>query len=213
VFGVNEDPVKLGLVTSLARPGGNATGINFFNAELDAKRLGLLHELVPKAVRVAVLVNPANPSSETALRDVNEAAPTIGLQTRILNATTIGEIDAAFATLARERPDALLVPPDGFFTSRRVQFVTLTAVNKIPATYSNRDFVAAGGLMSYGTDLADMFRQVGAYTGSILKGAKPADLPVVQSSKFEFVINLQTARALGIEVPPGLLALADDVVE
>jgi putative ABC transport system substrate-binding protein len=214
VFSVTEDPVQLGLVASLARPGGNATGINIFSQEVVAKRMGLLHDLVPKAVRVAVLVNPANASTtETVLRDVNEAAPTIGLQIRMLNATTVAEIDAAFATLARERPDALFVAPDQFFNSRRVQFATLTARDRVPATYSVRDFVAAGGLMSYGTDLADMYRQVGVYTGRILKGAKPADLPVVQSSKFEFVINLQTARALGIEVPAGLLATADEVIE
>jgi ABC-type uncharacterized transport system substrate-binding protein len=214
VFGVGDDPVKLGLVASLARPGGNATGINFFNAEVVAKRLRLLHDLVPKAVSIAVLVNPANPSSaEAALREVQEAAPTLGLQIRILNASTIGEIDAAFATLARERPNALFVANDAFFTSRRVQFATLTTLNRIPATYSNRDYVAAGGLMSYGTDLADTYRQVGVYTGTILKGAKPADLPVVQSTKFEFVINLQTARALGIEVPPGVLSIADEVIE
>ena len=207
VFGVGEDPVQLGLVASLARPGGNATGINFFNTEVTAKRLRLLHELVPKAVRVAVLVNPANAAAaETTLREVQEAARAIGLQIQILNASTIGEIDAAFATLARERPDALFVAADAFFVSRRVQFATLAARDRIPAAYADRDFVAAGGLMSYGTDLADMFRQVGVYTGSILKGAKPADLPVVQSTKFEFVINLQTARALGIEVPPGLLS-------
>jgi putative ABC transport system substrate-binding protein len=213
VFGVADDPVQLGLVASLARPGGNATGINFLGQELVAKRLGLLHELVPKAVRVAVLVNPTNPGAEAALRDTKEAAPTIGLQIQILNATTIGEIDAAFATLARGRPDALFVAPDGFFGSRSVQFATLTAVNKIPASFANRDVVAAGGLMSYGTDLADRYRQIGVYIGRILKGAKPADLPVQQSTKFEFVINLQTARALGIEVPPGLLATADEVIE
>ena len=214
VFGVGDDPVKLGLVASLARPGGNATGINFFVQEVVAKRLRLLHDLVPKAVRIAVLVNPANASvAETTLRDVQEAAPTIGLQIQILNASTIGEIDAAFATLARERPDALFVAGDAFFVSRRVQFATLTARDRIPAAYSVRELVAAGGLMSYGTDLADMFRQVGVYTGSILKGAKPADLPVLQSTKFEFVINLQTARALGIEVPPGVLSIADEVIE
>jgi putative ABC transport system substrate-binding protein len=179
-----------------------------------AKRLGLLHDLVPKAVRVAVLINPANASTaESTLRDLQEAAPTIGLQIRILNATTIGEIDAAFATLARERPDALFIAPGAFFVSRRVQFVTLTARDRIPATYSQRDDVAAGGLMSYGTDLADAVHQVGVYTGKILKGAKPADLPVVQSTKFEFVINLQTARALNIDVPPSLLAIADEVIE
>jgi putative ABC transport system substrate-binding protein len=214
VFGVGEDPVKLGLVASLARPGGNTTGINFFVREVAAKRLQLLHDLVPKAVRVAVLVNPANPvSAESTLRNVQEAAPTIGLQIQILNAGTTGEIDAAFAAFARERPDALFVASDGFFTSRGVQFATLAARDRIPAAYGARELVAAGGLMSYGTDVADMYRQVGAYAGSILKGAKPADLPVVQSTKFELVINLQTARALGIEVPPGLLATADEVIE
>jgi len=213
VFGVGEDPVQLGLVANLARPGGNATGINFFVQEVAAKRLRLLHDLVPKAVRVAVLVNPANESTESALRAVQEAAPIIGLQIQILNAGTIGEIDAVFATLARERPDALFIAGDGFLNSRRVQFATLTAVNKIPATYDTREDVAVGGLMSYGTDTADMFHQVGVYTGSILKGAKPADLPVLQSTKFEFAINLQTARALGIEVPSGLLAITDEVIE
>jgi putative ABC transport system substrate-binding protein len=214
VFGVGQDPVRLGLVSTLARPGGNATGVNFFTQEVDAKRLGLLHELVPKAARVAVLVNPTNPAvAETTLRDLQEAARAIGLQIQILNATTIGEINAAFATLARERPDALFVAGDGFFDSRRVQFPDLAARERIPAAYAGRDTVAAGGLMSYGTDLADMFRQVGVYTGNILKGAKPADLPVLQSTKFEFVINLQTARALGIEVPSGLLATADEVIE
>jgi putative ABC transport system substrate-binding protein len=214
VFGVSADPVQLGLVASLARPGGNVTGINFFAGELVAKRLRLLHDLLPKAVRVAVLLNPANAAiAESALRAMQEAAPTIGLEIQILNATTIGEIDAAFATLARERPDALFVASDAFFTSRRGQFATLTARERLPAAYPNREYVAAGGLMSYRTDLADMGRQVGIYTGSILKGAKPADLPVVQSTKFEFVINLQTARALGIEVPSGVLSIADEVIE
>ena len=214
VFGVSEDPVRRGLVASLAHPGGNATGINWFVQEVVAKRLRLLHDLVPKAVRIAVLVNPANPSiAETTLREVQEASTTIGLQIQILNATTVGEIDAAFATLARERPDALFVAPDAFFASRRVQIATLTARDRIPAAYTTRDAVEAGGLMSYGTDIADMFRQVGFYTGKILKGAKPADLPVVQSTKFEFIINLQTARALGIEVPLNLLSIADEVIE
>jgi putative ABC transport system substrate-binding protein len=214
VFGVGDDPVRLGLVTNLARPGGNATGINFFVNEVAAKRLRLLHDLVPKAVRIAVLVNLAKASTEEfTLRAVQEAAPTLGLKIQILNASTIGEIDAAFATIARDHSDALLVAPDAFFVSRRVQFITLTARDRIPATYSLRDYVAIGGLMSYGTDLADAFRQVGVYTGKILKGAKPADLPVVQLTKFEFVINLQTARALGIEVPPGLLSIADEVIE
>src|SRR3989440_1714330 len=214
VFSVPQDPVQLGLVASLARPGSNATGINFFFTEVIAKRLRLLHDLVPKAVRVAVLVNPANaPLAESTLREVNEAAPTIGLQIQILNATTIGEIDAAFATFSRVRPDPLFVAPDAFFTDRRGQFAPLTARDKIPAAYSNRELVEAGGLMSYGTALADMFHQVGVYTGNILKGTQPADLPVLQSTKFEFVINLQTARALGIEVPSGLLSIADEVIE
>jgi putative ABC transport system substrate-binding protein len=214
VFGVPGDPVQLGLVASLARPGGNATGINFFASEVLAKRLRLLHDLVPKAVRTAVLVNPGNASvAETTWREVQEAAPKIGLQTQIFNASTISEIDAIFAALARERPDALFVGGDAFFLDRRVQFATLTARYKIPTTYAVRDYVAAGGLMSYGTDLADMFRQVGIYTGQILKGANPADLPVLQSTKFEFVINLQTARALGIEVPPAVLSIADEVIE
>jgi putative ABC transport system substrate-binding protein len=214
VFGVGEDPVQDGLVASLARPGGNATGINFFNSEVEAKRLQLLHELVPKAVRVAVLINPGNArSGESALQQLKDAARAIGLQIHVVNASTNREIDAVFASLLREHPDALFVAPDAFFGSRRAQFVTLTARDRIPASYSQRDYVAAGGLMSYGTDLADMFRQVGVYAGRILKGAKPADLPVMQSTKFQLVINLQTARALGIEVPPGLLASADEVIE
>jgi putative ABC transport system substrate-binding protein len=214
VFGVADDPVQLGLVASLARPGGNATGFNFFMSEVDAKRLGLLHELVPNAVRVAVLLNPANANStEVTLREVQEAARTIGLHLQVLNASTSREIDAAFAALARERPDVLYVAPDGFFVSRRVQFSNLTARDRIPTAYSQREYVTVGGLMSYGTNISDSYHQVGVYTGSILKGAKPADLPVVQSSKLELVINLQTARTLGIEVPPGLLAIADEVIE
>jgi putative ABC transport system substrate-binding protein len=214
IFSVGEDPVKLGLVASLARPGGNATGVNFFVRELAAKRLELLHELVPKAVRVALLVNPANgPITETILRDAQQAARILGLQIQVFNASTSSEIDAAFATIARERLDALFVAPDAFFISRRVQLVTLAASIRVPASYSSRENVEAGGLMSYGTDIADRFRQVGVYTGSILKGAKPADLPVVQSVRFEFVINLQTAKLLGIEVPPQLLAITDEVIE
>src|SRR5262245_37073270 len=214
VFGVGEDPVQLGLVTNLSRPGGNATGINFFANEVVAKRLRLLHELVPKVVRVAVLVNPGNASvAATTIRDAQEAAPTIGLTTQTFSATTIGEINAAFDTFARDRPDALFVAADAFFVSRAAQFIILTARDRIPATYPIRDFVPAGGLMSYGTDFPDMFHQVGVYTGKILKGAKPADLPTVQSTKFELVINVQTARALGIEVPSGLLAIADEVIE
>ena len=179
-----------------------------------AKRLGLLHELVPKAVRVAVLVNPASgPSAEDTLRQVREAVRILGLQIHVLNAGTSGEIDAAFATLVRERADALFVAADGFFGSRRVQFATLAARDRIPAAYATREAVEAGGLMSYGTPIADSFRQVGIYTGSILKGAKPVDLPVVQSTRFEFVINLQTAKVLGLDVPPMLLARTDEVIE
>jgi putative tryptophan/tyrosine transport system substrate-binding protein len=214
VFGVAEDPVKLGLVASFARPGGNATGIDFLASEVMAKRLGLLHDLVPKAVRIAVLINPANaPSAETTLRETSEAAHGLGLQIQILNASTSREIEVAFATLVRERPDALFIAPDGFFSSRRVQIVTLAAHHRVPAAYFSREFVEVGGLMSYGSDISDVYRQVGVYTGQILKGAKPADLPVVQSTKFEFVINIQTAKALGLEVPPQLLASADEAIE
>jgi putative ABC transport system substrate-binding protein len=214
VFSVADDPVKLGLVASLARPGGNATGTNSFVAEVIAKRLALLHELVPKAVRVAVLVNPANATiAEATLREVPQAARAIGLQIQVLNARTSSEIDAAFAALARERPDVLFVAPDVFFESRRVQIAILAANIGIPAAYATRDYVAAGGLMSYGTDVADVFRQVGVYSGSVLKGVKPADLPVLQSTRFEFAINLGTARVLGIQVPETLLATADEVVE
>jgi len=214
VFAVAEDPVKLGLVASLARPGGNATGINFFVDEIVAKRLGLLHDLVPKAARIAVLVNPANvPITETMLRDIPEAARVLGLQVQFLNASTSPEIEAAFATIARERADALFVAPDAFFVSRRGQISTLAAYNRLPTSVPNRAMVEAGLLMSYGTSVPDFFRQVGIYTGSILKGAKPADLPVLQTTKFEFVINLQTARALGIEVPNSIQLLADELIE
>jgi putative ABC transport system substrate-binding protein len=214
VFGVSDDPVKLGLVTNLARPGGNATGVNFFNLEVVAKRLGLLHELVPQAVRVAALVNPANvPAAEITLRDVQNAAHVIGLQIHALNASTGRQLDAAFAALQRERPDALFVAPDGFFAIRRAQFVTMTARERIPTAYANREFVADGGLMSYGADQVDMWHQIGLYTGNILKGVKPADLPVVQSTKFELVINLKTAKALGLTIPETLLATADEVIQ
>jgi putative tryptophan/tyrosine transport system substrate-binding protein len=214
VFGVGEDPVKMGLVANLSRPGGNATGINFFLSEIVAKRLGLLHDIVPKATRVAVLVNPASPLvADSTLRDVREAAATFGLQLQILKAQTIAEIDAVFAAMAQDRVDALFIAPDAFFTSRRGQFATLAARDRIPTSSSNREMVEAGLLMSYGTNIADMFRQVGTYTAQILKGAKPADLPVLQSTKFEFVINMQTAKALGMDVPHAIQLLADEIIE
>jgi putative tryptophan/tyrosine transport system substrate-binding protein len=214
VFGVGDDPVKLGLVASLARPGGNLTGINYFNYELVAKRLEFLRELMPAAARVAVLVNPTNAAgAETTLRDVHAAGRAMGLQIQVLNASTSREIEAAFETLVRERPDALFVGGDPFFNSRRVQLVHLATLHKLAATYSQRQYAEAGGLMTYGTNVADAFRQVGDYTGRILKGAKPAELPVVQASKFELVINASTARMLGLTVPDKLLVAADEVVE
>ena len=214
VFGVGEDPVKLGLVASLARPGANATGVNFFATETEAKRLGLLHELAPKAVHIAVLVNPINTATaEATLRDVSAAARALGLQIQVVNASTSREIEGAFAALVRDRADALFVSSDGTFNTRRVQLAILAAGDRIPAVYSSREVVEAGGLMSYGASIVDTFRQVGAYTAQILKGAKPADLPVLQSTKFEFVINLQTARALGIDVPNSLQLLADEVID
>ena len=214
VFCVGEDPVKLGLVASLARPGGNLTGINFFANDLAAKRLALLHELVPKAVRIAVLVNPANiPATESTLRDIPNAARAIGLEIQVLNASTKSEIEAAFATLVRDRADALYVAGDTFFTSRRVQFATLAARYGIPASYASREAVEVGGLMTYAADRPDIYHRVGAYTGLILKGAKPSDLPVLQSTKFEFVINLQTARALGLDVSLQLQQRADEVID
>jgi putative ABC transport system substrate-binding protein len=214
VFSVVDDPVKLGLVASLARPGGNATGHNFLNLEVGAKRLELLHELVPKAVRFAMLVNPENvPIAARTLREVPEAAHALGLQIQIINASTRDEIEAAFATLVQDRIDALFVAPDAYFVSQRDQLVTLAARYRIPAAYPTREEVEAGGLMSYGSDNQESWRQVGIYTGQILKGAKPADLPVLQSAKFEFVINLKTAKALGIEVPNSIQLLADEVIE
>ena len=213
VFGVGEDPVRIGLVASLARPGGNLTGVNFFSAELVAKRLELLRELVQGAVKVAVLVDPAVPPTETTLREVEGAARAMGLRIQVLNASTSGEISTAFATLARERPDALFVGPAFLFSSRRVQLVHLATLHKVPAAYSERQYAEAGGLMSYGANNADAHRQIGIYTGRILKGAKPADLPVMQSSKFELVINAETARMLGLTVSPSLLARADEVIE
>ena len=214
VFAVAEDPVRLGLVASLARPGGNLTGINFLNDELVAKRLQILRELVPGAARVAVLVNPNDAvNAETTIRDTSAAARTMGLQIQLLKASTSQEIVAAFATLVRERPDALYVTGNAFFNSRRVQLVQLAAHHGLPAAYGGRDYPDIGGLMSYGTNITDAYRQAGVYTGRILKGAKPADLPVVQASKFELVINAETARTLGVIVPPMLLARADEVIE
>jgi ABC-type uncharacterized transport system substrate-binding protein len=214
VFLVPDDPVKLGLVASLARPGGNATGFNFFNVEVVAKRLGLLHELVPRAARIAVLINPANSANaEETVREAQAAARALRLSIEVFNASTSGEIDAAFAALVGAGCDALLVGPDAFFGSRRAQMTALAARHAIPANYSLRDYAEVGGLMSYGASLVDMFRQVGVYSGRILKGAKPAELPVVQPTKLELVINLKTARALGLEVPATLIARVDEVIE
>jgi putative tryptophan/tyrosine transport system substrate-binding protein len=214
VFSVGDDPVQLGLVASLARPGGNLTGVNFLTVELAGKRLELLRQVVPEAARVAVLVNPTNPATAAStLTGVEAAARAMRLQLQILNASNGREIDAAFATLIRERVDALLVGSGPPFTSRRVQLTQWTARNAVPAIYSGRQYAEVGGLMSYGTSLRDAYRQVGVYAGRVLKGAKPADLPVVQSTKFEFVINAQTARILGLTVPASLLAVADEVIE
>jgi putative ABC transport system substrate-binding protein len=208
------DPVQLGLVASVARPGGNATGVNFLFTEIVPKRLELLRELVLGATRIAVLVSPANAATTMAtLRDVEAAAQSMGLQIQVLKADTDREIDVALATFLRERPDALFVSAGPFFTDRRVQLAQLAARHMMPATYSSRQFAEVGGLMSYGASLPDAFRQIGMYAGRILKGAKPADLPVVQSVKLELVINAQTARMLGLAVPPSLLATADEMIE
>jgi putative ABC transport system substrate-binding protein len=214
IFIASQDPVRLGLVTSLARPGGNATGINFLAAELVAKRLEILREIVPKAARVAVLVNPAHgPTAETTLRDVEPAARAMGLQIQVVRASTGREIDAAFASFVRERPDLLFVSTDTFLSSRRVQVVNLATRHAIATGFPNRESAEIGGLMSYGSNIPHVWRQAGAYVGRILKGAKPADLPVVQSAKFELVINAQTARMLGLIVPQTLLSSADEVIE
>jgi putative ABC transport system substrate-binding protein len=213
VFTAGEDPARLGLVASLARPAGNLTGVNVFSGELTSKRLEQLREIVPVATRVSVLVNPTGPNAETTMREVQPAASAMGLQIQILNAATSREISAAFATFVHERPDALFVDLDPFLTSRRVQLVTLATRHAIPASYAVREFAEIGGLMSYGSSLTNAYRQVGVYTGRILKGAKPAELPVVQASKFELVINAETARILGLTVPPTLLARADEVIE
>ena len=213
VFNVDDDPVKLGVVTNMARPDANLTGTNFFVAELTSKRLELLRQLIPTASRLAVLVNPAYPVSKPTIRDVTVAAPAMGFQIRVFQASTVGEIDAAFATLVGQKYDALFVGGDPFYTSVRGQLVELTARYAIPATFATREFAQAGGLMSYGAKIADAWHQVGAYAGKILKGAKPSDLPVVQPTKFDFVINLKTAKALGLAAPPTLLATADEVIE
>ena len=214
VFDVGEDPVRLGLVASLARPGGNLTGINFFPNELAAKRLELLRELVPSAIRIAVIVDPASATTtESILREVEPAGRVMGLQIQVLTASTSGEINAAFAAIARARPDAVFVGISPFLIDRRVQLAQLAARNAVPAIYPDRVHAEVGGLMSYGASLTDAYRQVGVYTGRILKGARPAELPVVQSNKLELVINAETARMLGLAVPPQLLARADEVIE
>jgi putative tryptophan/tyrosine transport system substrate-binding protein len=214
LFAVTENPVGLGLVASLSRPGGNATGLNFFTTEVNAKRLGLLRDLVPAATRIALLMNPTNALNTSAtFKEVEPVAHILGLEVRVFNASTSLEIDAAFAAFVAWRPDALFVAPDGFFTSRRVQLAALAARHALPASYSVRDHVEVGGLTSYGASLIDAYRQLGTFIGRVLKGAKPGELPVVQSTKFELVINAQIARMLGLTIPPGVLAIADEVIE
>ena len=213
VFAIGDDPVKAGLVVSFNRPGGNATGVNYFTLALGAKRLELLRELVPGAPRVALLANPNLIAAATAIREVQESASAIGQQIDVFHASSNREIDAAFSALVQRQDAAVLVIPDALFFDRRVQLIALAARHAIPAIYASREYAEAGGLMSYGTDLADVFRQVGAYAGRILKGAKPADLPVVQPTKFELVVNMQTARLIGLEISPTLLARADEVIE
>jgi len=213
VFTTGDDPVNLGLVTSLSRPTGNVTGVTFFAGAMVAKQLELLHELLPQATVISVLVNPNFPGATFQLRDVQEAARTLGHTMHVLNASTGSEINTAFATIAQQRTDALLVAGDPFFLSRVSQFVTLAARHAVPTIYAQREYVAGGGLISYGTSVTDAYRQVGVYVGRILRGAKPTDLPVVRATKFELVINLQTAKLLSLEVPPTLLARADEVIE
>jgi len=213
VFAVGEDPVKLGLVESLSRPGGNLTGVNFFTIELVTKQLGLLRDLIPGVARVAVLVNPTNVTAETTSRAAEATAQAMRLHIQVINASTTGEINAAFAKLGSERPDAILVGGDTLFNARRAQLVNLAARYTLPMAYADRIFPEIGGLMSYGSDVSDAYRQVGVYAGRILKGAKPADLPVMQATKFELVINAETARMLDLTVPPSLLATADEVIE
>jgi putative ABC transport system substrate-binding protein len=214
VFSIGTDPVKIGLVASLNRPGGNATGISDLGLELGAKRLGLLHELLPGAARFGVLVNPDNPfMTESIVAELQTAASAVGRQIEVVTARTNGDIDMAFATLVKKRADALLVSPDPLFVTRRVQLITLAVRHTLPALYHRREFAEAGGLMSYGSDLPDQFRQTGVYAGRILKGEKPAEMPVQLPTKFEFLINLQTARVIGLDISPMLLARADEVIE
>jgi putative ABC transport system substrate-binding protein len=213
VFASGADPVKLGLVASLNRPGGNVTGVSFFANDLEAKRLGLLHELIPQATVVAALANPSFPDTADRLRELQEAAPTLGKQIQVVNAATASEIDAAFASFAQRRPDALIVVTDPFMTARRYQLTALAMRHALPAIYAEREHVLAGGLMSYSTSITEAYHLKGVYTGRVLKGAKPADLPVVRPTRIDLVINLATAKALGLEVPPMLLARADEVIE
>jgi putative ABC transport system substrate-binding protein len=214
IFLVGDDPVRLGLVASFSRPGGNMTGINVFNSEVAAKRLELLRDLVPRAARIAVLVNPADTTmTETQLKEMDTAARAMGVEIQTLNANTSAEIDAAFESFARQRPDAVFIATTPFLNGRRVQLTQLATFHRLPATYPLRDYVEVGGLMSYGSNIVEGYRQVGIYTGRVLKGAKPGDLPVVQANKFELVINAQTARMLGLTVPSTLLSIADEVIE
>jgi putative ABC transport system substrate-binding protein len=213
VFMVSGDPVHAGLATSLSQPGGNTTGVSFMTGEIAAKQLGLMHELIPHAERFAVLVNPKNPNAESLIRDVQAATSAFGGQIEVLAASSNRDIDAAFSTLMHKRPDGLLIGPDPMFTARRAQLVILATHHRLPTVYFDRVLTDIGGLMSYGANLAEQYRQVGIYVGRILKGEKPADLPVIRPTKFEFVINLQTARTLGLTVPATLLATADEVIE
>jgi putative ABC transport system substrate-binding protein len=214
IFIASQDPVKLGLVASLSRPGGNMTGINFLTGELSAKRLQFLRALVPAATRIAVIVNPSNPASEeSTVKDAQAAARAMDMKIQLHNAQTRQDIDAVFAAFVRERPDALLVASDPFFSSRRVQLVNLATRHGIPTAFPNREHTEIGGLMSYGSSILDAWRLAGIHAGNILKGTRPADLPIVQASKFELVINQQTARMLDLTVPPSLLAIADEVIE
>lgn len=213
VFSVADDPVKLGLVASLSRPGANVTGVNYFISELGAKRLGLLRELLPAAVRVGVLVNPSSTGTESFIKDVTVASGAIGIQLQTVSAHDIHEIETALATLARDKADALMVAPDTFFSNSREQIVALAARYAVPAIYTVREYVQNGGLMSYGPSVPDAYRQLAIYAARILKGAKSADLPVVQSSKIDLIINLPTAKSLGLTIPPTLLARADEVIE